>query len=119
MEVQKIPNYAKFTCFMHLKGNKHIYINASFLHNLIILFYEENITNLCNEFHIVTPIIVVENCYVPVLANVTKIVFILLFDDIENLLRNAKGNNSRRTLYIKCNMNKLSNIINNSIIHIQ
>ena len=61
------------------------HVQASQCHSKI-LNDEGTFTKLCNEFHNETPLIVIENCFLLVLANITSKLFLyFLLYDIENL----------------------------------
>ena len=70
MEVQIILNYTKFTYSIYLEGNH--YLHKSFFKLILkILNDEDNFTKLCNKFHNETLLIVIENCFLLVLVNIT------------------------------------------------
>ena len=71
MEVQIILNYIRFTYSIYIEGNKYLHKKLFFKLILIILNDEDNFTILFNEFHNETPLIVIENCFLLVLANIT------------------------------------------------
>ena len=68
MEVRIIIKYTKFTYSIYFEGNKYVHIffkvNFSNSHD------KDNFTKLCNEFHNETPLIAIEDCFLPVLANI-------------------------------------------------
>ena len=69
MEVQINPN---FTYSIYFEGDQYLQINFFF-----ILNDEDSFAKLCNEFHNETPLIVIENCFLLVLDNISKILFLL------------------------------------------
>ena len=71
MEVQIILNYIRFTYSIYFEGNKYLHKKLFFKLILIILNDEDDLTILFNEFHNETPVIVIENCFLLVLANIT------------------------------------------------
>ena len=78
METQIILNYTKFACSIYFEGNQYLHRKLIFKLIKKILNDEDNLAKLRNEFHNETPLIVIENCFLPVLANNLKIVFVFL-----------------------------------------
>ena len=102
MEVQIILNYAN-SHILHILNKINIYIKTFSKFILKILNHKYKFTKLCNEFHNETPLIVIESCFLLVLANIThKKYFYFLHDDIENFFCNVKGTN----LYINIHVLK-------------
>ena len=64
-------NYIRFTYSIYFEGNQYLHKKLFFTLILKILNDEDNFTILFNEFHNETPLIVIENCFLLVLANIT------------------------------------------------
>ena len=71
MEVQIFLNYIRLTYSIYFEGNQYLHKKLFFLLILTILNDEDNLTILFNEFHNETPLIVIENYFLLVLANIT------------------------------------------------